>query len=110
MGILQGSTYELPIYITDIRDNVVTDENVISKTFTIGTITKTDEDISFDKETNCWIVKLNEDETFSLNAGSIEWQARFKFVGGKIDGTGAVFDNVRKSINKVRLTGEEENA
>ena len=110
MSILQGNSYYLEIYLTDADNNVFTDENVEKATFTLGNITKESEDIKFNYETEMWEVYLTEDESFSLNVGNIKWQARFLLKDGTTDGTEPALDYVKGSINKVRLTGGEEDA
>lgn len=110
MSILQGNSYYLEIYLTDNDGNVFTNDNVDKASFTLGSLTKENSDISFNSDTNMWEVYLTEDETFSLDAGQIKWQARFLLIDGTIDGTEPTLDYVKKSINKVKLSGGEDNA
>lgn len=110
MSILQGNSYYLEIQLKDANNNIFTDENVNKATFTIGNITKENDDVKFNSSTDMWEVYLSEDETFSLSAGQVQWQARFLLKDGTTDGTETLLDYVKKSINKVRLTGGEENA
>lgn len=110
MALLQGSSYHLEFEITDIDGSTVTGDIVKEATFTLGNITKNNEDIKFNVETNLWEVFLSEEETFSLNAQIVEWQARFLFVDGTIDGTETKKSYVYVSKNKVRLSGGVDNA
>lgn len=110
MALLQGSSYYLEFYIKDASGNPVTNETVLTATFTIGDITKTGDEVSYNAELGAWIVFLSEEETFAFQDKNIEWQARFKFVGGLIDGTQPKSEYVYKSINKVKLSGGGEDA
>ena len=108
--ILQGSSYELPIYITDCDGNAVTEEDVTKGSFTFGHITKDYGDggeVTF--RDGAWIIPLSEEETFSLK-GVIKWQARFLFVNGKPDGTSPKNEYIYDSINKRILSGGEDDA
>lgn len=110
MSILQGNSYYLEIELTDAEGNIFTDENVSKATFTLGNLTKESNDIQFNYDSGMWEIYLTEDETFSLSAGQILWQARFLLNDGTIDGTEPILDSVKRSINKVKLSGGEENA
>lgn len=110
MSILQGNSYYLGIKITDKKGNVITGDMVDKATFTVGNITKENENISFDISKNIWKINLTEEETFDLSAGMVQWQMRFLFKDGTIDGTEPTLDNVKRSINKVLLSGGSENA
>lgn len=107
MALLQGSSYYLPIKITDHEGKVVTGEIVQKNTFTIGNITK---EGVYNGETHMWEVELTEDETFGLNNKAVEWQARFLFNDGTIDGTRPKLAYVYESINKEKLSGGNDNA
>lgn len=107
MALLQGSSYYLPIKITDQEGKVVTGDVVQKSTFTIGNITK---EGVYNAETQMWEVPLSEEETFSLNNEIIDWQARFLFVDGTTDGTKPKGEYVYASVNKVRLSGGDGNA
>lgn len=113
MAFLQGSSYELPIKITDCSGNVVDDSVVKEASFSIGEIVKSfgkeDSDVRFDYEMQSWIVPLSEDDTFKLRE-SVEWQARFLFSDGKVDGTIPQNEYIYDSINKTRFTGGSDNA
>lgn len=107
MALLQGSSYYLPIKITDQEGRVVTGEIVQKNTFTIGNITK---EGTYNAETEMWEVPLSEEETFSLNNEIVDWQARFLFVDGTTDGTKPKGEYVYASVNKVLLSGGDDNA
>ena len=110
MSILQGNEYYLSFKITDNNSVVVNGALVDNATFTIGSITKSNEDVKFNTDTQLWEVYLKEEETFALSVGMMNWQARFIFKDGTIDGTDINVDYVKRSINKVRLSGGNENA
>lgn len=107
MALLQGSSYVLPIKITEKSGQVVTGDVVVSNSFTIGNITK---EAVYNSETQMWEVPLTEEETFGLDNKNVEWQARFKFVGGRVDGTVPKEEYVYQSVNKVKLSGGGKNA
>ena len=107
MALLQGSSYYLPIKITDKEGKVVTGEIVQKNTFTIGNITK--EGI-YNEETQMWEIPLSESETFALKNSAVEWQARFLFMDGSIDGTLPKQAYIYESVNKVKLSGGDDNA
>lgn len=107
MALLQGSSYYLPIKITDQEGKVVTGEMVQKSTFTIGDIIK---EGTYNAETKMWEVPLSEEETFGLSNEVIEWQARFLFVDRTTDGTKPKGEYVYRSVNKVLLSGGEDNA
>lgn len=110
MSILQGNSYYIGIKMTDLKGNIITGDMVNKATFTVGNLTKENEDISFDTQKNIWKIYLSEEETFNLGAGMVLWQMRFKFKDGTIDGNEPTLDNVKRSINKVLLSGGSENA
>lgn len=115
MAFLQGSSYELPFQIDDCDGNLIVADMVDKASFTIGEITKNygeeGDEIWFNEETKEWIVPLSEEETFLLDdENGVEWQARFLFVSGKVDGTDVTQEYVYKSINRRKFTGGEENA
>lgn len=110
MALLQGSSYYLEFKITDTNGSLVTSDIVQKATFTLGDITKEDADIEFNAETGMWEVFLSEEETFALVGGAVEWQARFLFTNGVVDGTATKRGFVYESKNKVRLSGGGENA
>ena len=110
MSILQGNSGFLSIKMKDKKGNIITGDMVDKATFTVHSITKNNEDIIFDIEKNIWKVYLTEEETFSLPAGMTTWQMRFLFKDGTTDGNEPTLDNVKRSINKVILSGGNENA
>ena len=110
MAFLQGSTYELPIQIKDPTGKIITPEDVTKVQFVFDSIEKfysEDGDVTFDSETQSFIVPLTEDETFAMN-GSIKWQIRVLYVSGAIDGSKAKIENVYQSITRTKLTPQEE--
>lgn len=100
----------MPVYIEDCEGNPITKDMVTKASFTFGEITKNYGDggeVSF--RDGAWIVPLTEEETFTLK-GTIKWQARFLFNNGLPDGTVPTSEYVYESINKVILSGGEDNA
>jgi hypothetical protein len=102
--MLQGSTYNLRITMTD-KAGVVIDKSMVKEAvFTIGDIVKTygeNGEVTF--QSGKWIVPLTEQETFSMK-GNIKWQARFLFTDGSIKGMKPKYDNVDESIDKTILS------
>lgn len=105
MAILQGSSYRLPIRITDGDGNVITSSMVEDASFVFGDLIKGLEDVSFEGEN--WIVPLTQEETFGL-AGVVEWQARFKLASGEVVGTIPKSEYIYNSIDKVVFGGGED--
>lgn len=105
MAILQGSSYRLPIRITDSEGRVVSASMVEDASFVFGELRKGLEDVSFDGEN--WIVPLTQEETFAL-ADVVEWQARFRLVGGEVVGTVPKGEYIYNSIDKVVFGGGED--
>lgn len=104
MALLQGSSYYLPIKIVGANGTSITGDVVENVSFTIGGLTKGFADgVEFDKEKMAWIIPLTEDETF-LFENTVEWQARFLFSDGRVDGTIPKTENVYDSINRVKLS------
>lgn len=115
MNILQGSGYELPLYLTDLKGKVITPDMVSEGAFSFGDLEKLYGEkygeqsvVYFDPTTNHWIVPLSEEETFAMQ-NKVTWQVRFLFANGIPDGTVPKTENVYKSINKRRFTGGESN-
>jgi hypothetical protein len=104
MAILQGSSYRLPIRITDGNGNVITSSMVEDASFVFGDLRKGLEDVSFEGEN--WIVPLTQEETFAL-AGVFDWQARFKLTSGAVVGTIPQREYIYDSIDNVVLGGGE---
>lgn len=105
MAILQGSSYRLPIRITDSEGRVVGASMVEDASFVFGDLRKGLEDVRF--EGGNWIVPLTQEETFAL-AGVVEWQARFRLVGGEVVGTIPKSEYIYNSIDKVVFGGGED--
>lgn len=106
MAMMRGSTYEMPVYIKDCNGVVVTGEMVERASFTFGDITKVYGDggeVRFDAEKGAWIVPLTEEETFAFR-NVVAWQARFKFIGGRVDGTVVKSEYLYDSIDLTRLS------
>lgn len=112
---LQGSSYNLPIQIKDLKGKIITNADVTEASFTIGNITKDYKndgtgEVEFDYVENSWIIPLTQEETFALQKGLVQWQARFIFNNGLVDGTKPKSENVFESINKTIFKKEVENA
>lgn len=112
---LQGSSYNLPIQIKDLKGKIITNADVKEGSFTIDSLTKDYKsdgtgEVTFDYVKNCWIIPLTQEETFGLQKNQIEWQARFIFNNGLVNGTKTKNENVFKSINKTIFKTEVENA
>lgn len=112
---LQGSSYNLPIQIIDAKGRIITNADVIEASFTIGNLTKNYKndgtgEVDFDYVKNSWIIPLTQEETFNFKKGLVEWQARFLFSNGLVDGTRPKSENVFESINETIFTTEVENA
>lgn len=103
--LLQGNTYELPIQIKDPNGNIITPDMITKGQFIVGDYEKFyPEEVEWDTNKKAFIVSLTEQETFDLQ-GTIEWQSRFVFTNGQIDGTQPRKENVYKSITKTLIGG-----
>lgn len=104
--MLQGNTYNLPIKLIDIKENIINSDSVSDVVVTIGEIEKkyTNGGLFFDEGKGVWIVRLTEQETFALNK-NVKWQLRVLFKDGTIDGTEPKVISVIDSINKTILSG-----
>lgn len=104
--LLQGNTYELPIQIKDSSGNIITPDMITKAQFVIGKYEKFyGTDVTYDFLKKAFIIPLTEQETFDLK-GTIEWQARFVFTTGQIDGTLPKKESVYNSITSTLIGGE----
>lgn len=84
--MMTGDCYALPIGVT--LDEGTVDENTFAEIeVMIGSVRKTltDGDITFDKNTEEFLVELSQEETFRLG-GKRKVIARFKFANDKVLG------------------------
>ena len=110
MALLQGNTYEIPIQIKDSNGEIVTPNDVNRVQFIFGDLEKFYEDggvVTFDNETNCFVIPLTEEETFAMS-GNIKWQVRVLYITNQIDGTKPKTENIYESITTTELTPQEE--
>lgn len=105
MAILQGSSYRLPIRITDSEGRIISASMVEDASFVFGELRKGLEDVSFAGEN--WIVPLTQEETFALD-GVVEWQARFRLVDGEVVGTIPKSEYIYNSIDKAVFGGGKD--
>lgn len=84
--MMQGDAYELPLFIQS-DDGLITQQSVSEVVVSIGNLTKTltNGDLQFDKESGAILVRLSQQDTFSL-VGREEVQARVKFTNGEVKG------------------------
>ena len=112
MAFLQGSTYQLPVKITDCNGKIITNEDVSKGQFIFGKLTKYyDPDnagaVTWDAEQQSFIVPLTEAETFAMQK-TIKWQVRFQFLTGTIDGTLPKEEYIFDSITQTSLGNVED--
>lgn len=107
MGLLQGNTYKLEIPLQDSEGNVVDNTFIKKAQFAFGKHIKHycsdgGGDVSYDKEKQCFIVPLTEEETFEMRQ-LISWQVRVLYTNGEIDGTEPRTERVSDSIITSKL-------
>lgn len=86
---MTGDAYVLPIIIS-LESGVATDYDLSDVEVTIGSIRKTlsDGEITFDSDTNEFLVPLSQEETFKLR-GKRDVDVRVKLLTGEVIGVKA---------------------
>jgi len=102
MGLRRGNTYNLEIRILiDGLALTAGDVNVVE--FMFDDLRKVYSETSLDGvtfDTDHFIIPFTQEETFSLNKKSIQYQARIKFTNGDVKGTPVKTANIYESLSQ----------
>lgn len=108
MALLQGNSYQLPIMVKNAKCEIVTPEDVARIQFIFGGVVKYyggNGVVTYNEDTKCFIVPLTEEETFSFNDSTVQWQIRIKYKDGSIDGTVPKQERIYSTITTEMLGG-----
>lgn len=85
--MMQGDAYSVPVTITAQDGTVVTPDMVTCVEITIGNLSrKYPGAVTFDEDTGAWQFPLTQQQTFRLQQGKQETQARVVFASGDVFG------------------------
>lgn len=107
--MMQGDAYSVPVTITAQDGTVVTPDMVTCVEITIGNLSrKYPGAVTFDEDTGAWQFPLTQQQTFRLQQGKHETQARVVFASGDVFGGRGDTVFVTESLSKGVLPQPEK--
>lgn len=107
--MMQGDAYSVPVTITAQDGTVITPDMVTCVEITIGNLSrKYPGAVTFDEDTGAWQFPLTQQQTFRLQQGKQETQARVVFASGDVFGGRGDTVFVTESLSKGVLPQPEK--
>lgn len=107
--MMQGDAYSVPVTITAQDGTVITPDMVTCVEITIGNLSrKYPGAVTFDEDTGAWQFPLTQQQTFRLQQGKHETQARVVFASGDVFGGRGDTVFVTESLSKGVLPQPEK--